>query len=258
MRGYYPLDGLFIHVLRTKLAGGVLWHVKLPKQAMLALFIFHTFDVTEMSFRGSTLGWTWVSHVIKFWFVTRSGPNFVTVVTPTHYNHECLQAKVWICNIQTSSHKLFQDFFIAFDARADIRKYKRIDRKRHRRSILDNTWYRHIWPDTGQDKTRQIRQMDREKTWDELDYLTRVCWQEFASKSDKGNFTNFATFTVQRWFLRPPTGRMHLLCVNISLKTGVKRNSRSWLHFLLSSNVGMGCSFKEENVNLRGCVKQKE
>ena len=55
MRGYYPLDGLFIHVLRTKLAGGVLWHVKLPKQAMLALFIFHTFDVTEMSFRGSVL-----------------------------------------------------------------------------------------------------------------------------------------------------------------------------------------------------------
>ena len=58
MRGYYPLDGLFIHVLRTKLAaGGGLWHVKLPKQAMLALFfIFHTFDVTEMSFTGSTLG----------------------------------------------------------------------------------------------------------------------------------------------------------------------------------------------------------
>lgn len=55
MRGYYPLDGLFIHVLRTKLAGGVLWHVKLPKQAMLALFIFHTFDVTEMSFKGSVL-----------------------------------------------------------------------------------------------------------------------------------------------------------------------------------------------------------
>ena len=49
------MDGFFIHVLRTKLAG-VLWHVKLPKQAMLPFFFIpHTFDVMEINLWGLPL-----------------------------------------------------------------------------------------------------------------------------------------------------------------------------------------------------------
>ena len=53
------------------------------------------------------------------------------------------------------------------------------------------------------------------------------------------------------------TWKLFILSLNISLNTKKKEilGLYSILTFLY---VGLGCTFKESNVTLRGCVKQKE